>query len=248
MEEHKESYKPLHKHKEQDRVELPKTFKILCCPNCDSELPTENLNLDKNLGKCNSCNAVFSIENELIDLQKGPQKIKQEILRPEGVELFHYQNNFAAYFDQPIAPIEWPFVFIYVIAFIAGIGASLELQTIIPFLILSVGSSLLHYLYYLTRKERHRVILEIDEGYLNILWRPRKFIVDKSYKIEDIHQFYVKARSDKAVWYLYMIVDEGQGQKHIKLTSTYSASKTKYLEQEIESYLNIQDAEVPEED
>ncbi len=247
MEEYKGAYKKLHKDYAEDRVELPKTFKILSCPNCSTELPTENLNLDKNLGKCNSCNAVFSIEDDLRDLHKAPQKIKQEILRPEGIELFHYHDNFTAYFDQPMAPIEWPFIFAYMIAFIAGIGASFELKSFIPFLALTVGFSVLHYLYYLRRKEKHKVILEIDDQYLNILWRPRKFIVDKSYHIKDIDQLYVKARSDNAVWFLFMIVDEGQGQKHVKLTSMNSASKAKYLEQEIEAYLDIQDVEVPEE-
>ena len=48
-------------------------------------------------------------------------------------------------------------------------------------------------------------------------------------------------------WQLLMIIDEGDGHKHIKLTSVSTVSKAKYLEQVIEGHLDIQDVVVPEE-
>ena len=143
--------------------------------------------------------------------------------------------------------IEWVLLILFSLFWIAGIGASLERATILPFLALSVVPSVIGYVYYLRRKAKHRKFISIDDDYLSIMWRPRKFKTNQRYAINDICQLYVKHIPDLGNWQVCMIIDKGQGQRHIKLTSVNTISKAKYLEQKIESHLNIQDVVVPEE-
>jgi len=247
LEELKETYKKPFYDPDDLRVELPQNFKILCCPNCATEIPADNLNINENVGKCNSCSAVFSIDEEIKGLKKGPNKLKQEILRPAGIEMFQFQNQFEISVAQPMAWAEWPFLIIFFILFMGGIGASVESSSFYPFLIMTVIPSIINFLYYIRRKEKHRVILAIDDQHLDIMWRPKKLHHDKTYKVADISQLYTKYKADLGTWQIYMIIDEGEGQKHVKLTSVHSASQAKYLEQEMEAYLKIQDVHVPEE-
>ena len=247
MKELEEPYKDPLYNIHDERVELPKAFNIICCPNCDTEIPAADLNIGEKIGKCGSCQAIFSIEKEIQNLRSTTEKIKQEILRPEGIELFHFRDELEITFEQSMGLLEW-ILFIFVLIFgMAGVGASVESSTIIPFILLTVFPMLISIVYYFRRKAKHRIILSIDDSYLNIIWRPRKFHIDQNHYIKDIKQLYVKHRSDLGTWQLKMIIDEGNGQKHVKLASVNSASKAKYLEQEIESHLDIQDVVVPEE-
>ena len=247
MEELEEPFKdPLYRI-DDERVELPATFKIVCCPNCETTVPSSDLNISEKVGKCGSCQAIFSIEKDIQKLHSSPQKIKQEILRPEGIELFYFGDELEITFEQPIGWLEWVLLFLLVIPFIAGIGMSIELGTILPFILLTLLPVALIALYAYRKKAKHRVVISIDELDLNIMNKPRKLKVDQHYSIKHIQQLYVKHRPDIGVWRLCMIVDEGNGQKHVNLSSLKSASKAKYLEQEIEAHLNIQDVVVPEE-
>ena len=247
MKEYKEPFKEPLFNFEEERVELPESFKIICCPNCSTEIPADNLNIAEKIGKCGSCQGVFSIQKDISGLQNSPKKIKQEILRPEGIELFHFRDELEISFDQPMAWLEWGFLILYSIFFIVGVGMSTEMGIILPFISLSVLPSVFSFFYYLRKKAKHRVFISIDDQYLNIMWRPKKLHIDQSYSIKDIQQAYVKYNPNIGLWVVYMIADLGKGQKHIKLASVKTASKAKYLEQEIESHLNIQDVVVPEE-
>ena len=76
--------------------------------------------------------------------------------------------------------------------------------------------------------------------------RPKKFIKDKSYMVNDIDQVYLKKEHN--LYSIHMIVNNAMGQKHISLiTGLNSMSKARYLEQEIERHLDIVDRSVPEE-
>lgn len=247
MKKHSDSYKKPLSGFDDFRVDLPNSFKIIRCPNCGTETPSSNLNLENKIGKCSNCNGVFSIENELGKLQTYSQKVKQQILRPEGIELFEFQNQLEVCFEQSITWIEWVLYIIALLFGMAGIGASIETGSILPFFILTILPLVISTIYYFRRKAKHRIFLLIDEEYLNISWRPRKFNRDQRFAISDIHQLFVKHKADLGVWQLYMISDQGNGQKQTKLFSLNSASKAKYIEQEIEAYLNIQDVVVPEE-
>ena len=247
MEEYKESYKDPVSDFEKDRVDLPDTFRIICCPNCASEVPADNLNINDKIGKCGSCQAVFSIEKDIQGLQLNKQKIKQEILRPEGIELFEFKEEMEISFEQPMTAFEWVMFTVVMIAFMGGSIVSVESKNIYPFLFIAIVPTVLSLLYYIRRKSKHRKFITIDDHYLDIIWRPNLFNTNQRYAINDISQLYVKPNPNMGDWQLIVIIDEGHGQKHVKLSSVNSISKAKYLEQVIEAQLGIQDVVVPEE-
>ena len=59
-------------------------------------------------------------------------------------------------------------------------------------------------------------------------------------------RLYLKPSADGIGISIHMIINGLDGQKHVKLITINTISKAKYLEQEIEKYLNIIDREVPE--
>lgn len=248
IEDYKEPFKDPFLDAIKDRVELPKSYTQICCPNCSADVPTEEINIHDKIGKCNSCQGIFSIEDQVEGLSHTSQKLKQEILRPEGIEMFYYQDELEISYQQPATVMEWIMASITGMMMMPGIIIGIEDKLLGPFLIFTVVPLILGSLYYLWHKAKHKTYLIIDKQELTVQRRPRKFIRDKSYYTKDINQIYIKKRADIGLWNIMMIIDEGEGQKHIKLTSASSASKAKFLEQEIESHLGIQDVVVPEED
>jgi len=245
MEEFKEKYKKPFYDLDEPRVDLPETFTIVSCPNCSTEIPADNLYVENQIGKCKSCAAMFSIEDDIKELRKSSHKIKQNVLRPAGIEMFQFQDQFEISFEPSFSWLEWIVFMLYCMISVIGIPMSIKFSNIYPLASLTILPTILLYYYVKRRKEKHRVILAIDNQQLSILWRPKKLHQDKAYNIEDIHQLFVKPRTDMAVWTIFMIVDEGQGQEHIKLASLTNGPQAKYLEQEIEAYLKIEDVHVP---
>ncbi len=248
LEKYKQPHKDPFLEDIHERVELPKSYTQICCPNCNEDVPTEEINIHDKIGKCNSCQGVFSIEDQLKGLSTISQKIKQEILRPEGIEMFYYKDELELSYHQPVVWFEWIILILSTLFIMPGIVISIEEKVFMPFILLTIVPIIIGLIYAIRHKAKHRIYITIDDKELIVQRKPRKFIRDKSYYTRDIDQIYIKKRPDLGLWNIMMIVDEGEGQKHIKLTTASSASKAKFLEQEIESHLNIQDIVVPEED
>lgn len=246
-------HEPLEEYKvdlKELNLELPKdkVFKKICCPSCNADVPAENLNINDKIAKCGSCDVVFPFQDDIAHFDKTPRKVKQEILRPEGIELFYYKGELDISFIQPYnwAEIIW-FIIVGFITFVSVpimIKESVKLS-LVP---LILAPAIVTLIYLIRHYQKHKIHLVVGDRFLHIQRRPKKLVKDKSYRVQDIDQLYIKKRSDANIWNIYMITDSGSGQKHVKLTSVSSVSKAKFLEQEIENHLNIQDREVPEED
>ena len=62
-----------------------------------------------------------------------------------------------------------------------------------------------------------------------------------------IDQLYLKPSQEMPGHYnIHMVINGMEGQKHERLMKVSSLSKAKYLEQEIENYLGIENRAVPE--
>jgi len=85
----------------------------------------------------------------------------------------------------------------------------------------------------------------MDDVYFNIQWRPKKFVKDQRFLVTDIDQIYIK--DYHGYNQVMMIVNQPSGQKHVPLIMVRGISKARFLEQEIEKYLKIEDRQVPEE-
>lgn len=224
-----------------------KNFIEICCPKCDSAVPVNDLDLDEKLGKCNSCNVVFAFDKEIASLKNEHRKTRQRILRPEGIDMFHFNDELELSFKQSFSLAEQlmltlvPFFSFALVGILAEAGLP-SLVIMSPFLI----SFLLAAIYFITRKRQVKYI-KVDSKELRLMQHPNVLKTTAVFAAHDISQLYVKQDSSSGSWRLMMLVDEGGGQKHVKLTQVRTASKAKFLEQEIESYLNIEDVVVPEE-
>ena len=223
-------------------------FTLLNCPSCSEPTPAKNINIHDQVAKCEHCNAVYSFQGQL-DTIKEKDHPKQELIRPAGIDMFYFQDELDIAVKQPMTNFEiisWIAVMlVFFVAFISTMlyfdrGEGLIALTI-SWIITILGSAGLS-----NGRSKHKVYLSTDNGQLHVHWRPKKFIKDKTYQINEIDQFYVSNAG--GTMSLRMIVNSINGQEHVKLlTNLQSVSKAKFLEQELEKYLGIPNKKVPEE-
>ena len=241
-------------------IELPSVLQKIDCPTCATTIPADNLNIQTNIAKCNSCNGIFSFGNEVEKLS-NQNTITQEILRPEGVELTHFQDKLDISVAQPWTNLEVILVSLFpMLVMMLSTGILFIFTELLPAfeqfgklaMITLWITSLIGYVAYFFIRKKHKIYVHIDDQNLYIEWRPKKFLRDKKYAIEDISQVYIKnATSAGGVKgaAIFMIVNDINGQKHVELVKTVdSRTKAKYIEQEIEKHLGIKDQRVPDEE
>lgn len=244
LEEYKQPHKDPFLEALNDRVELPKSYTQICCPKCNAELTSDEMNIQEKIGKCGSCHVVFPFSNQLKELTTGQEVIKEKITRPAGVEMFSHGNEMEISIQQPSVWLEWIMFGIYGVLYLVGFILSIKNETIWPFITLFILPTVIFYIYYLRRKESHRLFITVNKDYLSILNRPKKLMKDLEYACTNIKQIYAHHRKDHGDWQVRMIMDEGEGEKHVVLAKMKSASMAKFIEQEIEAHLSIKDAEV----
>ena len=102
-----------------------------------------------------------------------------------------------------------------------------------------------YFIYQVMNSSKNKTYIDINAQSLSIKSRPKNLKKDKTYTVDEIDQLYLKYTAD-GYYGIYLIINGMEGQKHEKLLSVNTLSKAKYLEQEIERYLNIEDRKVPE--
>jgi hypothetical protein len=228
------------------KKEIPKAYKKVNCPSCNEEIGADNLNLQLNVGKCGSCNAIFSIEED-VKAVMGKQLMKQDIIRPEGIDLFYYKDDLDITINKHLQGLDA--VGTFILPSFSFLSIILYFAKGIPVLfpvILTLAS-----LYFIFKafnySKRNKTLLNINNRILSIKSHPRNLTKDKSYNSGEIDQVYIKHAADGSGYYsIHMIINGIEGQKHEKLLTVNSLSKAKFLEQEIERYLGIEDRKVPE--
>ena len=243
-----------HEYKEQYKLKLKqlkdlstKSYHDVTCPKCQSNILGDGININDKIAKCNDCGVVFSFQQEISHLSK-PQRIKQEIFRPEGIDIFQFNNELDFTIQQPYSILDGilgglgiPAALIFTIAFLVN-GGDLIFPTIISWLISAYP------IYNWTTHSKRKIHVNIDERSINIQKKPKGTTKDQSYDRIDIDQLYIKRNQGTGHYEIYMIFNALEGQKHIRLIPNVdSKSKARYLEQEIEKYLGIIDREVLEE-
>ena len=93
-EPHKLKLKKIDLKKEQD-------FHKISCPSCQNEILAADLNINDKIAKCSKCNVVFSFQHTVNNLFTHQPKVKQEIIRPEGIDLFHFREELEITIQQP---------------------------------------------------------------------------------------------------------------------------------------------------
>lgn len=246
-EEPLEIYKPAEELELMDlNEESTKKFKKVSCPSCNDEVSADNLNLQSNVAKCGSCNAIFSIEKEVKSVM-SKQLVKQELIRPEGIDLFYYKDDLDITVNKHLQGFDagglimFPsFAFLAIILYIAK-----GIPVLFPALFILASLYFIYKAFNYSKK--NKTFININNRILSIKSRPKNLTKDKSYSSEEIDQLYIKHATDGSGYYtILMIVNAIEGQKHEKLLTINTLSKAKFLEQEIERYLGIEDRKVPE--
>ena len=228
--------------------ELPaleqKNYTKITCPACEQDLPADNLNINDKIAKCGSCHVVFPFHEEVARLNKNKQRLRQEVIRPEGVDISYFRNEMDLAIQQN-AYWGWIlFFFVFCALMVTLVYWKGKAPILLPAL---TWLSTLYPFTNLITQSRHKIHINVDDHYLNVKWRPKHFMKDKSYAIEEIEQLYIKNTPEMGGYYkdVWMIVNGAKGQKHVKLIQMVaSLSKAKYLEQEIERHIGIVDKKV----
>ena len=245
MEQTSNPYKSAEKLELKDIKEnLPKVFKKVNCPSCEKDIDASNINLQNSVAKCSGCNVIFSIQEE-VEGVKTKNETKQYIFRPEGIDLFFYKEDLEISIKQHLQGLD-AFGLIF-LPFLSALSIFIYFAKGIPIIIpiiLTLGA--LYFIYKAFNYSDNKTFVDINDKFLHIRSRPKNLKKDRTYAVNDIDQVYIKHSPDGVGLGVYMIVNTLDGQKHELLVSVNSLSKAKYLEQEIESYLHIEDRAVLE--
>jgi len=241
---------PIKQYKPTEKIELPKikeefpkVFKKVSCPSCGGD--PEQINLESNVANCSSCSVIFSIEEEIESLKVKP-KMKQAVLRPEGIDLFYFREDLQITLQPHIQGLDAIGLGIFLPTSLFAIFAFLKKGISIYFPLLFVMGAL-YFIYKAMNYHKYKTYIDVNDESLTIRHRPKNFKSDKTFSVNEIDQVYLKKSTDDMDYVtLHMVVNSENGQQHQKLLTVDTLSKAKYLEQEIEKYLGIEDRKVPE--
>lgn len=246
-------YKPKHKFKldlsEVDETSQ-ETFVHIDCPSCGTQVGSDDLELSSKIGKCASCNAVFPFDKELEELKLKVDKASV-FKQPSGVEKFYFGDELDLSIQQIGTGLEMMIVMI--LPFFALIGfagvAKDKFSIFIPALLTFISAIPI---VSLMNIKKHRTYVRVASDLVSVEHRPKKGRADKFYKSKDIDQLYVTKYPNPwtgaQVYGVQMVVDDGGGQKHIRLIGGMKTIReAKFMEQEIENHLKIQDVPMIEE-
>lgn len=247
--EHKPEYKFKLDLASASEIENEK-FSFIDCPSCGSQVEGGKINLDKLLASCNSCNAVFSVEEDIAKL-KTKVKLNQEIEQPVEVEKFYFGEELDISVKQTISGYEA--IAAYLFPFLMLMGGLLYFKGKISFvfpiiclIIFAIG------LFSIINLKKHRVQIKVNKDDLIIENRPKKLVKDRRFSSRNINQLYVYSHpnpSDGSINYgLKIVMDGVEGQKHEKLVGGMKTLReAKFVEQEIERHLRIVNKKMLEE-
>lgn len=229
-------------------LDLPplENFKRLECPACQAKITADQINIQDKIAKCGSCHAIFPFEQTIKNFL-SPSNSKHDMLKPEGIDLFYYKDELDITFQQPFSVLDGLPLLILIFAGIISTGIYFKHGGEFQFYWMCFYWALsLFPIYNLFQRKNHHVHVTVDEVYLHIMWRPKKMIKDRKILVREIAQIYVKLVNEG--YALFAVVNGPDGQRHEKLISGMTTpAKAKYLEQEIEKHLHIEDRPVADE-
>lgn len=248
-------YKPKHKLKlnlEQVEESRDGEFAFINCPSCKTQVSAGDMNLQDKIAKCGSCNAVFPIKDQISGIDKVIST-KEEIGQPNEVEKFYFGDELDLSIQQSMSPLEgWILMLaplLGLIAFAFYKKSELAVPTMVPIffflLFVPVILSLLNI-------KKHRSHIRVSSNRITIEHKPKKARKDKHFDVRDVEQIYVDKYTDPMsgaqVFGLQLVIDEGNGKKHVRLFGGIKKLRVaKYMEQQIENHLNIENKPMIEE-
>lgn len=224
-------------------------YKKLDCPNCGTDILSEDINLSKGLAKCSQCHVLFNVENE-VEIPPGKEEI---FVIPKGIEVLkmfseleikmdwrHTASKFMMFFTLVWNGILFPMALVIIL--------SGELSMLLFMSIhLAVG---LGFLYWSLAALFNTTYITVDSNYINIQHRPFQLFF-KEYQLEtkEVDQLYVKKYSNGSTNgtpnYVYGVMAIMKSKEEIKIIKGLNKpQQALYIEQEIEKFAEIKDRPV----
>ncbi len=224
----------------------------LYCPHCGQQIQADDINLDKELAKCRSCNAVFSFHGVIED---GGRRVRRKprpaVPQPRGItvedtglELRIVRRWFgAAAVFLLFFCVMWDGFLVAWYAMATRAGAPLIMK-LVPLLHVAIGAGLTYYTLCLFV---NRTVVGVGRE-LTITHGPLPWPGRRSIDAGDIDQLYVArrirySRNGPREWYdLRAVTRDGRRQKLI--SGLPEPEQALYLEQVIEQRLGLPDRPV----
>lgn len=223
----------------------------LKCPNCQATIRYEDMNIDKLIAKCHSCHTLFSFEEQL------QQNLRQrsEVPLPPGIEASSYLSEldiqiswrkttnagFFVFFTIFWNAILIPFVLVAITQ-----GEWIILLFISLHLI--IGLSLLYYTLCIFFNTTY---VAVNRREISVLHKPLKmpFYKDRNVTVDRVAQLfidkYVESRTNGRPNYAFGVYAHLKNENHIKLIrGLKNHDQARYIEQEVERFLNLEDKAV----
>jgi predicted Zn finger-like uncharacterized protein len=253
MSEHKEEK---HLYKEPLDFEQRKHH-LLACPNCDNFVSADDINIDKTIAKCSSCNHVFNFEHQFEAGRKEFDYGRPEMLIPEGLEVLKLRSELDIQINWFKATSKASFAFTAIFTIIWNL-------ILLPFVVTAIASGAYHILlltsahlivglsmlYYLVSIFANTTSILVNKRTLEIKTTPLKSPLRKNVKldIKEIKQLYVSryvaSKTNNKPNFSYALYAITNQNKRVQLLKGMTRETQQYLEQEIEKFLEIKDAKV----
>jgi hypothetical protein len=219
----------------------------LYCRQCGKIIQAENVNLDKLIAKCSSCNAVFSFADMYEDIHEKPKKkYDEEIPLPKNLsvessnQLLRIKRRWRTSATMPIVffTLFWNLI---IWGFFAPIAFP-NLLALTPFMFAG-----LVLIYFSAASLLNTTDIEVSDNSISITHHPIPF-PNKNRRVKDIEQFFVfervnHGRNSTSISYELHLTDI-KGANDILLQGLETPDHALYIEQELERYYGIENRHV----
>ena len=154
----------------------------LNCPECNTPIFADDINLVKTIAKCKSCNNLFDFNNIFADPKTFPTRYRKEIVIPPGIEVLHLMSELeimikwrrsAKTFTLFFA-LFWN-VFIGAMSiFMLALGEIFPILFLIPFLLVGV-----YLIYASLGYALNTSYITVDDQRLSVTHKPINFLIQK---------------------------------------------------------------------
>lgn len=242
-------YKTEEKYKDYD------PFLALKCKKCGEDIPSQNVNINKTLAKCDSCGSMFTFEDDVFFENK---RGRPEFIMPEGIEVLKLLTSMEMEMSwfrsmkrsnlafEIMFTVLWNVIVLGMVAAMVAGGAVINLIFLAIHLLVGLTLG-----YRLLAKFINKTNIIIDDTTIKLEHGPLKMTGKRDLIIENknVEQLYVseyvtnvqKNGQPVRAFGLYLIL---KNRKKIQLVKDSNKESALYLEQEIERYLKIEDRSV----
>jgi len=219
----------------------------LACEQCGAPISAANINIDKAIAKCTQCGCVFSFEKDLPATEPANERF--EIEMPDGIDVLHLASELTLY-------IKWSSAFNKFLIMFAAIWNSVVLLFVlvavltgqwIVLLFISVHLAVaIRLTYYLIALRYNTTEISVTKLRIAIKHKPIWVPFFKNREVETYHikqlytSSYVAGTVNKQPQNAYEVKLVTKSDQTIRLIHGLKRPvQAKYIEQEIEKYLQI---------